>query len=978
MLLAAWLAILLVGCYWRQPTSTPAPTATRQPATPTPTATPTQTRAEMGPFGTYAHGELLPDMRIPLQHNKEGEGGWYVVILSADGWAQFLSRLGQPARIWEPVDWEQEILVGALLGVRTGRGHDITITGMQVDGLAARWSIAVTEPQPDPASAGWMAYPFHLIRVPRIELPPGPVTVEFIAEAGSETLPAGQILVSQAADLDQAEILWLPGEKATYPTPTVSPYTPLPSPVLTPTPVPNLQSVGTVLDVNPGTLELRFLPQQGDWVYVELMEATSILFESGQPAMVSQLAPGMTINVLGYQNEGERMRAAHIDILSQPPPDTELAVYQARDVTLATIYDGYTLPLAPETISSTVPVTMAFSLSQTHALTQNGFLVLPAQYDSFHALYSDPRGAGYPVFVSADAVLHATQAYLEQVQRSVELQYLLPELRMLDRELFARSWDQYQSLRDGVTPAEQRISATAQRNAAYFAVPLSLLDPTFVPPDEIAPLVRAELALIDAGQAITVSPLFDLPGLPDEEKLHVDYRLLGAAARAAAPERAAYARALAWHHGVILRPSQREETRSAALISYILHTDPAARVLWQRVWAGVSFFQGADASFTPLEYAALLGTTWGAEINPLMLADEMGMDTLTQAIYALPLPDHPLWTFWQKQGLPDRGWSWLPVPFEVESYVFAQLTGSKVGDGTQPRALPSAIDLTAVLGSLESYQVADEMGAAAYPNYLEQIGRVRNELAALPVNHWTGDLPWNWLHVQRALLEEKTPSYPEWMRSAAWRRKAIQTAAASWVHARQIQYAAAVSEPAAVPTSQAVGSERWGYVEPQPTVYARLAALVRQILTGLDARLMLTPEDTQTLLGLEEWLILMQDAARRELVGQALTQDEYARLGACGPGVAGLECPLRGTLVAWPAAAAEQETLIEASGWVDEIYVVIERGSTRYLARGGVYSHYEFSVPPGEAPSGSGWRDMLATGQAPARPGWMSRFLIGE
>ena len=46
--------------------------------------------------------------------------GWYVVIGTAEGWAQFLSEMGQPAEIWEPVQWQDEILVGALLAASTG------------------------------------------------------------------------------------------------------------------------------------------------------------------------------------------------------------------------------------------------------------------------------------------------------------------------------------------------------------------------------------------------------------------------------------------------------------------------------------------------------------------------------------------------------------------------------------------------------------------------------------------------------------------------------------------------------------------------------------------------------------------------------------------------------------------------------------------------------------------------------------------
>ena len=129
------LAMPLAGCQFAPATPTAGITPTPRGATPTPTLLPTSTPEERSPFQTYAHGELLPDMRVPIQRSATGEGGWYVVIGTEEGWAQFLSQMGQPAQIWEPVRWEEEILVGALLGVRAGRGYKIAIADLALGGV---------------------------------------------------------------------------------------------------------------------------------------------------------------------------------------------------------------------------------------------------------------------------------------------------------------------------------------------------------------------------------------------------------------------------------------------------------------------------------------------------------------------------------------------------------------------------------------------------------------------------------------------------------------------------------------------------------------------------------------------------------------------------------------------------------------------------------------------------------------------------
>jgi len=52
------------------------------------------------------------------------------------------------------------------------------------------------------------------------------------------------------------------------------------------------------------------------------------------------------------------------------------------------------------------------------------------------------------------------------------------------------------------------------------------------------------------------------------------------------------------------------------------------------------------------------------------------------------------------------------------------------------------------------------------------------------------------------------------------------------------------------------------------------------------------------------------------------------------------------------------------------------RGGTFALARGGVYSYYEFTNPPGQRLSDEAWRTLLASGKAPSRPAWESVFRV--
>jgi hypothetical protein len=63
---------------------------------------------------------------------------------------------------------------------------------------------------------------------------------------------------------------------------------------------------------------------------------------------------------------------------------------------------------------------------------------------------------------------------------------------------------------------------------------------------------------------------------------------------------------------------------------------------------------------------------------------------------------------------------------------------------------------------------------------------------------------------------------------------------------------------------------------------------------------------------------------------------------------------------------------------VDEIYVAVERGRHVFLARGGVYAQYEFTVPDDVLMDDARWRELLASGQGPGRPSWVEGVVVAE
>jgi len=227
------------------------------------------------------------------------------------------------------------------------------------------------------------------------------------------------------------------------------------------------------------------------------------------------------------------------------------------------------------------------------------------------------------------------------------------------------------------------------------------------------------------------------------------------------------------------------------------------------------------------------------------------------------------------------------------------------------------------------------------------------------------------------------------MQTEAWTHKDLHTALGSWTELKHdtILYAKQVM------AEMGGGWEELprGWVEPNPEVYARLLALTHMTYEGLESRSLLT-ENTQTnLRRLSDLLAFLLRVAERELSGEPLAEEDYARihfyggelevmtLAAAdveGEGQPFFEQDEQAALVADVATDPNGQVLEEAIGRVFEIAVVVPDGrGDLHLARGGVFSYYEFPWPMSDRLTDEAWQEMLAAGQAPAQPAWTSGFI---
>jgi hypothetical protein len=261
--------------------------------------------------------------------------------------------------------------------------------------------------------------------------------------------------------------------------------------------------------------------------------------------------------------------------------------------------------------------------------------------------------------------------------------------------------------------------------------------------------------------------------------------------------------------------------------------------------------------------------------------------------------------------------------------------------------------------------------------------------------------------------------YPMFMQSPAWTQKELNTFQGSWTELKHdtLLYAKAAMAEAGDGNPEIPTPDDRGYVEPAPTVFGRLAALVKQTKTGLQKRGLLTDEADEALGVLYELSAQLTEIAEKELANAPLSDEDYEFIRTYGVelehiwdtakhyemsqtvedwsgekyiekyGEAGVDSLTNYYLNQHPCGVvADVATdlrgfaLEEATGFAKTIFVVFPRDGKLVLASGTVFSQYEFTIPISERVTDEQWHERMNRNDLPAIAEWKQSFIcdVGE
>ncbi len=678
------------------------------------------------------------------------------------------------------------------------------------------------------------------------------------------------------------------------------------------------------------------------------------------------------------------MKTIHYTI-SKPRPST-FAVYEPETVSAGVNAPAYSLDL---NAVANRDLLARLTLAQQAHLAENGFVVVPVGAEQIYQIYKRAKDSGTPILVTTDALLHTHHVLYDYALRLAEIQHFVADLKGLNAAMLSAAQEQYAN-----TP--EPVKGAARRNVAFFAVASVLLAPETPVPPEVADLVAAELALIESHAGFAKSPIFEF------QEDYSQYVPRGHYTRNETFER--YFRCMMWYGriGFRLRPGEtpeaiemgRRETRQAILISAALSAaavgEEPALAVWERIYEPTVFFVGKADDLTVYDYLEVIQKTYGDTLALADLADDARIDAFIAAASKLRPPRIVGGYVTDKQDptVVTQGFRFMGQRFIPDSYMFQQLVYDKVGTQTAPRLFPKGLDVCAVLDSQRAYDILlDVYNEGRYVNYRKQMEKLREEFAALPAEQWTENLYWNWLYTLRPLLEVKNEGYPTFMQSPAWQDKDLHTFLGSWTELRHDTILYAKQSYTLKATGFMPEPElALGYVEPQPEVFARLAALTRQMRVGLDDRGLLSEEYRDKLERMESLLVELKTMAEKELRGEALTDEEYDTIRNIGSILEGLvtfspqvkeqvesEADERMAIVADVHTDTNSgQVLEEGVGDAFLIYAIVPLEGQTAVAQGGVFSYYEFTHPMSDRLTDEAWQAMRPR---PDRPVWTESFI---
>ena len=597
----------------------------------------------------------------------------------------------------------------------------------------------------------------------------------------------------------------------------------------------------------------------------------------------------------------------------------------------------------------------------TAKFVENGFVVSDNAGDEFFEVYEWNRYSLIPNFVTVDSMMHTYHLYFSYLMKNIEKGYLSDELGALSVKMAENSAAQYEAL------SGSEWEDAAARNVAFFTVGAMLLDQSVPSYDYAEDTVMQEMNAINNTAGISVS------AITGKDEDYTQYIPRGYYEGDAQLEK--YFKAMMWYGRMHFLQKEEELDRSALLITQALTEDTESYDLWEKIYAVTSFFAGASDDAGVCEYGPLMKKVYGENVSVSDLAGNRDAFDQFHALTAELAPP-------QINSLPVHigesnvipGFRFMGQRFTIDAAIMQQLVYQNVGENSSgdKRMLPDVLDVPAALGSDTALRILTEQGDTAYAGYTDNMDELKNSLAGENKTLWTASLYANWLNTLRPLLDEKGEGYPFFMQNSEWTKKDLECFAGSFTELKHDTVLYTKQVMAEMGGGMEEEPDDRGYAEPEPLVYERFRNLAKLTAEGLKRYGMLDSADEENLMKLSEMAEKLRVISNKELMDEVLSDEEYEFIKSYGGNLehfwieavkndTDIESTqeLPAAVVVDIATDPNGQVLEAATGNPSVIYAAVKVDGKVKIARGSVYSFYQFSWPMDDRLTDSKWRYIM-------------------
>ncbi|MCR5107854.1 MAG: DUF3160 domain-containing protein [Lachnospiraceae bacterium] len=607
---------------------------------------------------------------------------------------------------------------------------------------------------------------------------------------------------------------------------------------------------------------------------------------------------------------------------------------------------------------------------QKERLKEDYFYISSYGGREFFDSYEYNRYGYVPSFVTVDSLLHTYHLYFSYLLRNTEKNYLYEELNELTASMLKESKAQYEELKGS------KWEKAAKVNLGFFNVAACLLDDSAEIDEDLKDEVGKELELIEAASGIADSPLFDheedysqfIPRgyYDDDENLR------------------RYFKTMMWYGRMNFTredPDGNTDLDRSALLMTLAMKDEVLES-WEKIYSVTTFFAGAADDSGYYEYKPIIDAVYGEDVNASgLMADDSLFDEFHTLTGELKKPKINSVVVYQDDSAEDKeskstGFRFMGQRFSIDTAVFSKLVFSAVDENSDgdKRMLPDALDVPAAFGSETALSILDDMGATDYEGYTENMDKLRAEIEDADETLWNASLYSEWLNMLRPVIEEKGEGYPSFMLSDKWKIKDLITFLGSYAELKHDTILYSKQLMAEMGGGDIEEYDDRGYVEPEVRVYSRLHNLVVATKEGLSDFGYLTKDNEEDLDILADLSAKLRDISIKELKDEVLTDEEYELIRCYGGEIehfwvvanrdqAGTDMfsseEYPAAIIADVATDPNGSVLEVGTGDPRDIYVLIKVDGKIKIARGAVYTFYEFPWPMENRLTDHEWREML-------------------